>query len=36
MDEEAFNALLISLRREVFLVEQKIKSYGPDMSRQNL
>ena len=30
MDEEAFNALLISLRREVFRVEQKIKSFGPD------
>ena len=30
MDEEAYNALLISLRREVFRVEQKIKGFGPD------
>ena len=30
MDEEAFNAIMISLRREVFRVEQKIKSFGPE------
>ena len=30
MDEETFNALLISLRREVFRVEQKINGFCPD------
>ena len=30
MDEGAFNALLISLRREVFRVELKIKNFSPN------
>ena len=30
MDEETFNALLISLRREVFRVELKIKNFSPN------
>ena len=30
MDEETFNALLISLRHEVFRVELKVKDFCPD------